>query len=103
LIGDGRNLRTVKIADFGLSAAFEAKRSISFTEQCGTLIYMAPEFFIQKIFSKPIDIWSCGIIMYQLLDKGNHPFYDPKRHTPKTFKQLMRTSPRITFSHNFTE
>lgn len=46
LIGDGSDLKTVKIADFGLSAAFEAKRSISFTQQCGTLIYMAPEFFV---------------------------------------------------------
>lgn len=45
-----------------------------FTEQCGTPLYMAPELIENKIYSKPVDIWSCGIIMFWLCNKGNHPF-----------------------------
>ena len=26
-------------------------------------------------YSKIIDIWSIGIILYELLNKGQHPFY----------------------------
>ncbi|KAL4495008.1 hypothetical protein ABPG72_015708 [Tetrahymena utriculariae] len=97
LIGDKNDLGTVKIADFGLSAAFEAKKSISFTQQCGTLIYMAPEFFIQKTYSKPIDIWSCAIIMYQLLCHGTHPLYDPSVDDNKSFKNKIQKNPQIQF------
>lgn len=45
LIGNKKDLNTIKIADFGLSAAFETITSISLTQKCGTLVYMAPEFF----------------------------------------------------------
>ncbi|KAL4450847.1 hypothetical protein ABPG74_011689 [Tetrahymena malaccensis] len=103
LIGDKNDLGTVKIADFGLSAAFEAKKSISFTQQCGTLIYMAPEFFIQKTYSKPIDIWSCAIIMYQLLCHGTHPLYDPLVDDNKSFKNKIQKNPQIQFPSCFSD
>ncbi|EAS01119.2 Serine/Threonine kinase domain protein (macronuclear) [Tetrahymena thermophila SB210] len=103
LIGDKNDLDTVKIADFGLSAAFEAKKSISFTQQCGTLIYMAPEFFIQKTYSKPIDIWSCAIIMYQLLCHGTHPLYDPLVDDNKSFKNKIQKNPQIQFPSCFSD
>ncbi|CAD8120974.1 unnamed protein product [Paramecium sonneborni] len=61
-----------KIADFGLSIQFE---SFDFsTCKCGTYLYMAPEILQNKLYSKPVDIWATGIIMYQLL-QGIHPFY----------------------------
>ena len=34
---------------------------------------MAPEQYLLKHYSEPIDIWSCGIILYQLVT-GKHPF-----------------------------
>jgi len=44
---------------------------------------MAPEFFNKKLYTKvtlapiikQIDIWSCGIIMYQLITLELHPFH----------------------------
>ncbi|CAD8123357.1 unnamed protein product [Paramecium sonneborni] len=61
-----------KIADFGLSIQFDA---FDFsTCKCGTYLYMAPEILQNKLYSKPVDVWATGIIMYQLL-QGIHPFY----------------------------
>ena len=38
---------------------------------------MAPEIFIQKgaasCYKEPIDVWACGVMMYQLLS-GKYPF-----------------------------
>lgn len=36
---------------------------------------MAPEVLMKKEYFKSIDIWSCGIIQYQLL-KNIHPFWN---------------------------
>jgi serine/threonine protein kinase len=37
---------------------------------------MAPELLDGKIYSKAVDIWSAGIIMYMLLNHGKHPYYE---------------------------
>lgn len=46
---------------------------------------MAPELLQNKLYSKvkyniyiskAVDIWSAGIIMYNLLFKGEHPYYE---------------------------
>ncbi|CAD8196247.1 unnamed protein product [Paramecium octaurelia] len=61
-----------KIGDFGLSIQFE---NFDFsTCKCGTYLYMAPEILLNKLYSKPVDVWATGIIMYQLL-QGIHPYY----------------------------
>jgi serum/glucocorticoid-regulated kinase 2 len=37
---------------------------------CGTLIYMAPEVAFNGEYTKCVDIWSLGIIMYKILTGG---------------------------------
>lgn len=64
LIQSEDDFTKIKVCDFGLSLAYEAYKGINFSQQCGTLKYMAPEFFTTKIYSKPIDIWSGAIILY---------------------------------------
>ena len=54
----------VKIVDFGLSAVFFLERSKNDNLKAGTLVYMAPEQATKQSYSKKIDIWACGIIMY---------------------------------------
>jgi len=54
----------VKIVDFGLSAEFNLRLGKDAKEKAGTLIYMAPEQITLNNYSKKVDIWPCGIIMY---------------------------------------
>ena len=42
---------------------------------CGTLIYMAPEVAFSQEYTKCVDMWSIGIIMYEILTGGKHPLF----------------------------
>jgi serine/threonine protein kinase len=67
------DLTSLKLVDFGLSAQ---DHSIIYEDEiCGTLIYMAPEQVEKKLYTKGIDMWSVGIIMYMLLNNGQHPLF----------------------------
>jgi serine/threonine protein kinase len=53
LIENKSDFSTLKIADFGLSAQFgRSNMSKIMTQQCGTIIFMAPEQISNKIYSK---------------------------------------------------
>ncbi|CAK83623.1 unnamed protein product (macronuclear) [Paramecium tetraurelia] len=65
------DLSCVKLSDFGLSSV----QNQLMTKQCGTLIFMAPELLMNKIYSKNVDIWGVGVIMHMLLNQGQHPYY----------------------------
>jgi calcium/calmodulin-dependent protein kinase I len=49
---------------------------------------MAPEQIEKRIYTKSIDIWSCGVIMYQLLNNGLHPFYIKGDNSTKFIEKL---------------
>ena len=67
----------IKIIDFGLSTMYRYFTHDQIDDKIGTLVYMAPEQANQQNYSKRIDIWACGIIMYQLMTQGEHPLYKP--------------------------
>ncbi|VWU49418.1 NIMA related kinase 2, putative [Hepatocystis sp. ex Piliocolobus tephrosceles] len=54
-----------KIGDFGLAKILEQTEQTS--TLCGTISYMAPEICKNDSYSFPADIWSVGIILYELL------------------------------------
>jgi serine/threonine protein kinase len=58
-----------KICDLGWSAYCKKPRKT----MCGTLDYMSPEILEGKDYSFPSDIWSLGILLYELLH-GKPPF-----------------------------
>ena len=75
LLGKEGDLHTVKIVDFGLSAKMELRSYANAKTQCGTLLYMAPEIFTRPSYTKSVDVWACAVIMYLMINNGNHPIY----------------------------
>lgn len=72
LLRDGRWSSPVLI-DFGLARAASDATMTAYPQQVGTLLYMAPEALRGEPARKLADIWSCGVVIYQLLT-GRHPF-----------------------------
>lgn len=56
-----------KVTDFGLSKFNETVLSTLQSMQCGTNIYMAPEMIDQKKCSGKVDVYSFGILMYEVV------------------------------------
>lgn len=67
----------IRIADFGL-----AKREITGNDQansvCGTPEYLAPEVLNKVGHGKPVDWWTLGCIIFEMLT-GLPPYFSNKR------------------------
>lgn len=79
----------IKLTDFGLSKIGLMNRATNICEEhkfkkdtkefndkqvCGTPEYIAPEVILRQGYGKPVDWWSMGIILYELLI-GCVPFF----------------------------
>ncbi|KAI9705264.1 MAG: hypothetical protein M1820_005262 [Bogoriella megaspora] len=62
----------IKIADFGLSKVIWDTQTMT---PCGTVGYTAPEIVKDERYSKSVDMWALGCVLYTLLC-GFPPFYD---------------------------
>jgi serine/threonine protein kinase len=62
----------IRLIDFGLCKKCESNKSFLHT-YCGTAYYMAPEIFQGKPYNTKADIWSLGIILYEMIF-GYFPF-----------------------------
>ena len=62
----------IKLADFGFSKFLNSKNERSDT-MCGTPLYMAPQLVEDIRYTYKADIWSLGVVFFELLT-GNHPF-----------------------------
>lgn len=90
---------TVKLADFGLAKHYMDCDDMLSNTICGSPLYMAPELILNKKYNSKADLWSYGIIMYQMLF-GINP------NTATDFQQLVKNlrSKEIDFhlNKNFT-
>ena len=68
----GGEIGRVKIADFGLSKIVWDSQTMT---PCGTVGYTAPEIVKDERYSKSVDMWALGCVLYTLLC-GFPPFYD---------------------------
>lgn len=64
----------VKLADFGLSKQIWETNTKT---PCGTVGYTAPEIVRDERYSKEVDMWAIGCVLYTLLC-GFPPFYDER-------------------------
>jgi len=69
--------RNLKLFDFGLAACVRKKvfanETYKMTGFTGTLAYMAPEVALRKPYNEKVDVYSFGIILWQMVT-GETPF-----------------------------
>lgn len=97
MVANPKDLSSIKLIDFGLSVKYD---EISYTsmlnDRCGTVIFMAPEVLLSKEYTKSVDMWSIGILMYMLISGGKHPFYK-KGMTITKYCDVLSQKPEVTF------
>lgn len=67
-----KNKKKLKIADFGFAKKINTNYNLHDTI-CGSPLYMAPEIVDKKAYNNQTDLWSIGMILYEMLF-GFHPF-----------------------------
>lgn len=82
----------VKLTDFGFAKVIEHR---TYT-LCGTPEYIAPEVLLNKGHGKPVDWWTLGILIYEMI-VGFPPFVD---EDPMGIYQKI-LSGKITFPKSF--
>lgn len=89
LLQSKEDLSSCKVVDFGLSAKYKLADG-GLDQKCGTVVYMAPEIITRNYeYTKSVDIWSTGIIMYEILTGGKHPLYIHNVDNVETYKKKL--------------
>ena len=70
------NKNTIKLTDFGFARYFDKTTLVE--TLCGSPLYMSPEIIKYKKYSHKADLWSIGVIFYELLT--GRPPYNAKTH-----------------------
>ena len=83
----------LKITDFGLVKG-KMDSDGTTTTFCGTPEYIAPEILQQLPYTKAVDWWSFGILIYEMLT-GLPPFYDD--NMTKMYRSIINDP--ITYPH----
>ena len=78
-----------KLADFGFSVKADVHGASKIKEICGTPIYMAPQQLLNQEYTAKCDIWSLGLMLYEMLF-GFGPW--PNKH-PAAYKHYILTKP----------
>eukprot|EP00736_Rhodelphis_marinus_P007719 Rmarinus@m.19156 len=100
LMGD-KNRPTLKLADFGF--AREMQPDLMAATICGSPLYMAPEILNGQRYDEKADLWSVGVILYEMVT-GKTPFRGDNvielqnniKTLPLTFPKTVTLSPACT-------
>eukprot|EP01090_Pellita_catalonica_P014663 TRINITY_DN3793_c0_g1_i1.p1 TRINITY_DN3793_c0_g1~~TRINITY_DN3793_c0_g1_i1.p1 ORF type:complete len:617 (-),score=94.05 TRINITY_DN3793_c0_g1_i1:103-1833(-) len=64
---------TIKVGDFGLASV---KKKDEITEIAGSPLYSAPEVLAGRQYSFPVDVYSFGICLWEIVTRGKEAYYD---------------------------
>ena len=59
-----------KLGDFGIARQFDAGRYNTNQTMVGTVSYIAPEVYRGEAYTDSVDIYSLGLVMYEMLNYG---------------------------------
>lgn len=67
----------MKLSDFGLTRAFHGTDYYRFKDSGMLPVkWMAPESLTAGIFTSASDIWSFGILLYEIITFGKSPYHE---------------------------
>ncbi|AMD18875.1 HBL027Wp [Eremothecium sinecaudum] len=76
----------IALCDFGL-CKLNMKDQDKTNTFCGTPEYLAPELLLGQGYSKVVDWWTLGVLLYEMLT-GLPPYYD--EDVPKMYKKILQ-------------
>lgn len=89
----------IKLADFGLSKFVSNRSEVindiklndkdDMTSKVGTKRYMAPELNSKESYDHKVDIWSCGILFYEMFEMVKYNGSLEFKHTPRVIKNVL--------------
>lgn len=88
-----------RITDFGLSKYFDPTNSKRQSmANCGTCLYMAPEVIVGNQFNAKADVYSFGILMFEVVTgQAAYSEFNNKKISPIELKEKIRNGYRPTF------
>ena len=93
-------LGEIKLSDFGVSRALESTYMLCRTV-VGTAIYMSPERVQSYAYAYPSDVWSLGIILYELAT-GSLPI-SPKTPALQLYESIVNNPvPSLSTAQGWT-
>ena len=78
----------IKLCDFGWSVKLNDDKRTTF---CGTVEYMAPEIIKKQKYDEAIDVWSLGVLLYELVHSYS-PFYSADLDMKKIGKNITNNN-----------
>ena len=87
-----RKDRELKLTDFGFAKTLTSGRQMTQTV-IGSPLYMSPQLLMKKPYSSKCDVWSVGVIFYEML-VGQHPW---KANSMGALRNAVLDSPVVFF------
>jgi serine/threonine protein kinase len=82
---------TVKLCDFGWCVEVKIGNRVTF---CGTFEYMAPELIKELPYNHAVDVWSLGVLLYEMVH-GYSPFRtveNSNQEYTEIFKNILKNN-----------
>ena len=89
-----------KLGDFGIARQFDAGRYNTNQTMVGTVSYIAPEVYRGEAYTDSVDIYSLGLVMYEMLNYGRLPL-TPVYPQPMTVSDNYQANMRRMSGESF--